>query len=323
MRPLQFGIQLSARSQSDPTVTPFPSHRLMLEDGVTIERLGFDAAWLPDHFYFQQPAGLVTFPDVWTLITAIAVKTERITLGTNVIAATFRHPAVLAKMAAALQELCSGRLILGIGAGNQAHEHAAFGLDFAHRIGRFKEYLPILHGLLNGETVTHSGRYFTLESASLRTVVPPVPLWIASGGPQMLDLTARYGTGWNIAGGRAPTAIKSKYDQFAEACRQVGRDVHDFDICKLTFTAVAADSASAKHLLEELAAKSNLTPDEFGVRTLVGTPDTIAEHLRTLTDLGINHHILSIAQSEQWPNYHDALAFVRKEIVPRVSGTAA
>src|SRR5690242_5618631 len=139
MRPLRIGIQLVARGRGDPATTPFPSHRVMLEDGIEVERLGFDSVWLPDHFYFQQPAGFITYPDVWTLLSALAVKTERITLGTNVIAATFRHPAVLAKMAAALQDLCDGRFILGIGAGNQVPEHEAFGLDFAHRIGRFKE----------------------------------------------------------------------------------------------------------------------------------------------------------------------------------------
>src|SRR4051794_33381069 len=109
MRPLQIGIQLLARGHGDPATTPFPSHRLVLEDGVQVERLGFDSVWLPDHFFFQQPAGLATFPEVWTLLSALAVKTERITLGTNVIAATFRHPALQAKMAAALQDLCGGR----------------------------------------------------------------------------------------------------------------------------------------------------------------------------------------------------------------------
>src|SRR5215203_4882653 len=147
MRPLHVGIQLLARGEGDPATSPTPSHRLMMDDGVRVEQIGFDSVWLPDHFYFQQPGGLATFHEVWTLLTAIAVKTERITLGTNVIAATFRHPALLAKMAAAVQDLCGGRLVLGIGAGNQVHEHNAFGLDFEHRIGRFKEYLPLLKRL--------------------------------------------------------------------------------------------------------------------------------------------------------------------------------
>ena len=144
-----------------------------------VEQLGFEAVWVPDHYYFERPSGLETFPDVWTLLTAIAVKTERVKLGTNVLAATFRHPAEMAKMAAAIQDLSGGRFLLGIGAGNQAHEHAAFGLDFAHRVGRFKEYLPIMTGLLKGETVTFDGPLLTVRKASLRTFVPPVPIWIA------------------------------------------------------------------------------------------------------------------------------------------------
>jgi alkanesulfonate monooxygenase SsuD/methylene tetrahydromethanopterin reductase-like flavin-dependent oxidoreductase (luciferase family) len=291
---------------------------LMLEDSLAVERLGFDSVWVADHFYFQQPAGLVAYADAWTLLTAIAVKTERITVGTDVISATFRHPAMLAKMAGALQELCGGRLVLGIGAGNQAHEHAAFGLDFEHRIGRFKEYLPILHSLLLGETVTHTGRYFKLDEASLRTFVPPVPLWVASGGPQMFDLTVRYGQGWNVAAAQDPAAVKQKCAQFAAACAAAGRDVNEFDICKLSFVGIAENASSAKRMLTELANKANLAPEDFARRTLVGVPETIAEYLRSITEIGVNHHMLAIAQSEQWSNYADAFALVQAEVVPRL-----
>src|SRR5688572_3189476 len=108
MRSLAFGVQLVSRGDGDPSTTPYPSHRVMTEDGVRAERLGFDSVWLPDHFYFERPAGIETFPEVWTLLTAIAVKTERITIGTNVMAATFRHPALMAKMAGAIQDLSGG-----------------------------------------------------------------------------------------------------------------------------------------------------------------------------------------------------------------------
>ena len=102
----------------------------MLRDAQYAEKLGFDAVWVPDHFYFERPAGIETFPDAWTLLTAIAMKTERVKLGTNVVAATFRHPSLMAKMAGALQDLSGGRLLLNMGAGNQIKEHAAFGFDF-------------------------------------------------------------------------------------------------------------------------------------------------------------------------------------------------
>jgi alkanesulfonate monooxygenase SsuD/methylene tetrahydromethanopterin reductase-like flavin-dependent oxidoreductase (luciferase family) len=315
----EFGVHLISRSDGDPASTPFPSHRVMMEDGIFVERLGFDSVWLPDHYYFQRPSGLETYPEVWTLLTAIAVKTERVKLGTNVLAATFRHPALMAKMAGAIQELSGGRFVLGLGAGNQAHEHAAFGLDFEHRIGRIKEYLPIMIGLLKGESVTFEGRYFQVREADLRTVVPSVPVWFASGGPQMFELTARYASGWNMAGGGTlPAVIKEKYDSFAAACRTAGRNVKDFDIGKMTFMAVAPDAAGVKTMREELAAKSNVTPEALAARLVVATPDGIVAHLRALTDIGVNHHIFNVSESEQWPNYRDALELLAREVVPRV-----
>jgi alkanesulfonate monooxygenase SsuD/methylene tetrahydromethanopterin reductase-like flavin-dependent oxidoreductase (luciferase family) len=210
-------------------------------------------------------------------------------------------------------------LILGIGAGNQTHEHAAFGLNFEHRIGSFKEYLPIMTDLLAGKTVTHSGRYFTLREASLRTVVPFVPVWVAAGGPQMFELTARYAHGWNMAGGgtRAET-VRAKYDEFAAACRRVGRDATEFDVSKLVFMGLAADAAGASAMLDELAAESKTTPDAIAGRMLVGTPDQVAQRLREFTESGVNHLMCAVSQSAQWPNYLDAIELLSREVVPRL-----
>jgi alkanesulfonate monooxygenase SsuD/methylene tetrahydromethanopterin reductase-like flavin-dependent oxidoreductase (luciferase family) len=222
-------------------------------------------------------------------------------------------------MAGALQELAGGRLVLGLGSGNQPNEHHAFDLDFEHRIGRFKEYLPILTGLLRGETVTYQGRYFTVREASLRTVVPPVPLWIASGAPQMHDLTARYASGWNMAGGGSEVApSKEKYDAFAAACRARGRDPSSFEVCKMSFVGVATSAAAARSMLDELVTNSKLERDVYVTRNLVGTPDQIAERLRAFTAIGVNHHIFNISASVQWPNYWDAAELLAREVIPRV-----
>jgi alkanesulfonate monooxygenase SsuD/methylene tetrahydromethanopterin reductase-like flavin-dependent oxidoreductase (luciferase family) len=319
MPQLEFGVHLISRGEGDPATNPFPSHRVMMEDGVRVEKLGFDSVWLPDHYYFDRPSGIETFPEVWTLLTAIAVKTEKVKLGTNVLSATFRHPGMMAKMGGAIQDLSGGRFILGLGAGNQVNENTAFGHNFERRIGAFKEYLPIMTGLLNGETVTFEGRYFTMKNASLRTVVPHVPVWVASGAPQMFALTAKYGTGWNMAGGGTdPVAIKEKHDGFAAACRATGKSIKDFDVCKMTFTAVAADEAGAKRLVDEMATKSNISPEALAARMTVGTPATIAKQLRTLSEIGVNHHIFSVAESEQWPNYWDSVELLTKEVIPAV-----
>ena len=247
------------------------------------------------------------------------MKTEKVKLGTNVLAATFRHPGIMAKMAGAIQEVSEGRFILGIGAGNQVNENTAFGHNFANRIGAFKEYLPIMTALLNGETVTFEGRYFTLKDASLRTFVPDVPVWVASGGPQMFALTAKYGTGWNMAGGGATAeGIKEKYDAFSAACQAAGKDVKAFDVCKMTFMAVATDDANAKRMRDELATKSNLTPEALAARVVIDTPAGITKWLRTLTEIGVTHHIFSVAESEQWPNYWDSVELLAREVIPAV-----
>jgi alkanesulfonate monooxygenase SsuD/methylene tetrahydromethanopterin reductase-like flavin-dependent oxidoreductase (luciferase family) len=319
MRPLAIGVQLIARGDGDPLTTPFPSHRVMSDDAVRVERLGFDSVWLPDHFYFERPSGIETYPEAWTLLTAVAVKTERIAFGTNVLAATFRHPGLMAKMAGAVQELSGGRFILGIGAGNQTHEHTAFGFDFEHRIGRFKEYLPILADLLAGKTVTHRGRYFELQNASLRTVVPFVPIWVAAGGPQMYELTARYAHGWNMAiAGTQVDTVRAKCEEFSTVCRKLGRDASEFDVAKLVFLGLAADAAGASAMLDEFAANSNTTPDAIASRLLVGTPDQVAARLRACADVGVNHFMCSISPSQQWPDYFDAIELFAREVVPRL-----
>jgi alkanesulfonate monooxygenase SsuD/methylene tetrahydromethanopterin reductase-like flavin-dependent oxidoreductase (luciferase family) len=319
MRSLAIGLQLIARGDGPQATTPFPSHRVMCDDAVRAEQLGFDSVWLPDHFYFERPSGITTYPEVWTLLSAIAVKTERVGLGTNVLAATFRHPGLMAKMAGAVQELSGDRLILGIGAGNQTHEHAAFGLDFEHRIGRFKEYLPIMTDLLAGKTVTFSGRYFTLQEASLRTVVPFVPVWVAAGGPQMYDLTVRYAHGWNMAGGGTQVeSVRAKYEEFAAACRKGGRDVSEFDVSKLVFIGLAADAAGVTAMVDEIATQSNATPEAVAARMVIGTPDQVAERLRGFAVVGVNHFMCSISESEQWPNYLDALELMAREVCARL-----
>src|SRR2546425_1655517 len=142
----------------------------------------------------------------------------------------------MAKMAGALQELSEGRLLLGIGAGNQPVEHAAFGLGFDGRVVRFAEYVSIVHGLLGGERLTLQGRYYTLTDASLLMPHPPVPIWIAAGGERMLGLAARYGSGWNGGGGVSGDCrqFPEKLAAVRQAWEKIGRNPHGIEI---TFSA--------------------------------------------------------------------------------------
>ncbi|MFN8526839.1 MAG: LLM class flavin-dependent oxidoreductase [Chloroflexota bacterium] len=322
MPKVTFGYMALPRGEGDPSTQPFPSHNLMLSDAVRAEQLGYDAVWMPDHYYFERPSGIETFPEAWTLLTAIAMRTERLRLGTMVIAAGFRHPALMAKMAGALQELSGGRVVLGIGAGNQIHEHTAFGIEFERRIGKFKEYMAIMCALLNGETVTLDGRYYTLKGASLRTVVPRVPVLVAAGGAQMMDLTAKYASAWNPAGGVGwdPAAFSEKLGLLRSACAAVGRDASEIEVSHLSFMGVAADAAEAREITDYLAAQAKTTPEALLKRTLVGTPDQIATAMRGHAALGVTHFICAISGTPNPDRYMDRVELLAREVLPKVRG---
>jgi alkanesulfonate monooxygenase SsuD/methylene tetrahydromethanopterin reductase-like flavin-dependent oxidoreductase (luciferase family) len=115
-----------------------------------------------------------------------------------------------------------------------------------------------------------------------------------------------------------PSVVKERFAAFGAACQAAGKRISDFDVCKMTFMAIAPDAARVRTMTHELAVKAKVTPEVLATRTLVGTPDQIAAWLCTLTELGVNHHILQVAESDQWPNYQDALELVAREVVPKV-----
>ncbi|HEY4188928.1 MAG TPA: LLM class flavin-dependent oxidoreductase, partial [Candidatus Limnocylindrales bacterium] len=164
------------------------------------EAAGLDSLWVYDHFIFRMPDEPEDgIHEAWTLLTAVAAVTERVDLGTIVLGTGFRPPALMAKMAATLDEVSSGRLILGIGTGWHESEYTAFGYPFDHRAGRFEEALAIIAPLVHGERVTLHGRWHDVDDAVL--IPPPprparlpgrIPILIAAKGERMLRLTARH-----------------------------------------------------------------------------------------------------------------------------------
>jgi alkanesulfonate monooxygenase SsuD/methylene tetrahydromethanopterin reductase-like flavin-dependent oxidoreductase (luciferase family) len=137
---------------------PYASIRAITQQA---EADGFDSIWLADHLLYRdvgQPTHGIW--EAWTVLSALAEATERVELGTLVLNNSIRNPAVLAKMATALDEVSDGRLILGIGAGWNEPEYQAFGMPFDHLASRFEEALQILRPLLRDGHVDFSGRYY-------------------------------------------------------------------------------------------------------------------------------------------------------------------
>src|SRR5690349_7761095 len=191
----------------------------------------FEHAWLFDHF---APIGGLDLDgpcfEGWTLLAAFAAQTKRIRIGQMVTGNTYRHPAVLANIAATLDVISNGRLDLGIGAGWNEYEHASMGIPLyapGERIRRLGEACEIAKRLFTQHLTDFDGRYYQLKDARCepKPIQKPYPPFVIGGSGEQLTLrvVARYADIWNFAGGTVET-FKQKVATLHEHCREVGRD---------------------------------------------------------------------------------------------------
>ena len=193
------------------------------------EETGWDAACVTDHFMPNTPDRVGDMLEAWTTLTALAALTNRMRVGTIVSGNTYRHPALLAKMAANVDIISGGRLICGIGAGWQENEHTAYGMPFytvGERLRRLDEACQVLNMLWTQERSTFKGKYYQLDDAPLmpKPVQKPRPeLMIGGGGEKVtLKIVARWADHWNVWGGPQTLAAKGKIlDGY---CAAIGRD---------------------------------------------------------------------------------------------------
>ena len=228
MRPgPRFGLFLSQANRSWDEV---------LERFELAEALGFDHAWLVDHLLDTDGPSSHPCHEAWTLLAAIAARTERIRLGVLVTSNTFRHPAILAKEAVTVDHISRGRLILGLGAGWHEGEHRHFGIELpppAERVDRLEEAIQVIRALSSGDRVDFDGRHYRLDGATLepKPLQSPIPLLIAAHRPRMIRLAARYADQWDTfpqMGGTATDgvteSIEERVRRFDAAALDAGRD---------------------------------------------------------------------------------------------------
>ena len=200
----------------------------LLNLAVHLEETGWDGIWLSDHLMSnQEPSG--PYNEAWTTLAALATLVPRVRLGILVSGNTYRHPALLAKMAAQVDIISGGRLVLGLGAAWQENEHLAYGIPFyttGERLRRLKEACQLIRGLFQNERTTFRGRYYDLRNAPLLPKPqqrPGPPLLIGGGGEEVtLRIVAQYADEWNVKG--TPDELRHKIAILERHCADVGRD---------------------------------------------------------------------------------------------------
>ena len=246
------------------------------ELAVAAESVDLDSFWLPDHFIYRpHESDQLGCWEVFTFVSALASVTSKIALGTFVAATSFRNPALLAKMADALDEIAGGRFLLGLGAGNWEPEHTMFGYPFDHRAGRFAEAMEIIAPLLRAGAVDFHGKYYGATDCVLRPRGPSPsgpPIWVGAKGERMLRIIARHANAYITIWPITPAQITEGYEKMVAACKDVGRDPATLELTVGTFV----------HLPE------NGRPADDD-RAICGTYEEIAAQLQAFSDVGVRH----------------------------------
>jgi alkanesulfonate monooxygenase SsuD/methylene tetrahydromethanopterin reductase-like flavin-dependent oxidoreductase (luciferase family) len=250
------------------------------------EAVGFDSLWVADHLLMRFP-GRESEPigamECWSLLSAVAAATSKVELGPLVSCMNFRNPALLAKMAATVDEISDGRLILGLGAGWHEPEFRAFGSPYDHRVGRFEEAFTIVRTLLRTGQIDYAGTYYRARECELRPRGPRPsgpPLMVGTTGERMLRLTAQHADLWNVDWVNRPTELPPIRAAVDAACAEIGRDPATLG----RTTAVMIDLPGQAH-----PSGSWVGPVREGAKPASGTPEELAMLLRAYAQQGISH----------------------------------
>jgi len=223
----------------------------MVEHATLADRLGFDSVWVPDHVILENFRSVSL--EAWSLLSALAVRTKKVTLGTSVTDPYRRHPAVLAQTVATLDQISGGRATLGLGAG-EAMNVDPFSIPKDRRIARIKETIEILRRLWIGEITDYDGEIFRLSKAFIQVPLvqkPSIPIYLAANSPKTRRLVGLYADGW-LAEMMSPSRYEADIREVEDAARKAGRSINQIDVVCVVTTALSEnyDEARAAALLQ-------------------------------------------------------------------------
>ena len=278
------------------------------------EANGYHSFWYADHF--MSPAGdgepIGDAHECWTILAGIGALVPRLRLVSMVSPVTLHHPVVLAKRATTTDHISGGRAVLGLGAGWQVEEHAAYGFDLppvGPRVSRFAEAIEIVHRLFRETVVNFHGETYQLTDAPFgpKPVNGTLPLLVGTGSPRMMRLTARWADEWNTWGD--PAEVRRRTDLFLTACEAVGRDpdeLHRSAQAMIFYTPTAAARA---------AAEPHIVPD----RSLVGGAEELIEQLSQYREMGVDEFaIADFTLGDSEAERRDTYAALHAEVITKL-----
>jgi alkanesulfonate monooxygenase SsuD/methylene tetrahydromethanopterin reductase-like flavin-dependent oxidoreductase (luciferase family) len=279
-----------------PQTASWPTIR---DAALRADRAGLDSLWTWDHLNaivgpWEQP-----ILEGWTTLAAWAALTTKPTLGLMVGANTFRNPGLTAKLATTLDHLSDGRAILGIGGAWFEREHDAFGFEtwgsgFGERLDRLDESVMLLRRLLDGEHVTHAGRFYTFHDALCepRPVQERLPILVGGSGPKKtLRTVAERADAWNTSG--TLEEVRSKLAILDEHCEAVGRDRSAIELT-ISFPITIRDDITTADAAALERFQANGVENAGAGPHLQGPPSLVVDAIAPFRELGFETVIVRL-----------------------------
>jgi F420-dependent oxidoreductase-like protein len=305
-RPLHFGVQLQAQRTSWADYA---------EAVKAVEQLGYGSVWNFDHLLpFSGPDDGACFETLTTL-SAMALLTERVRIGSLVNGVLYRDPATLAKAAAQVDEMSGGRLDFSLGAAWAEREFKAYGIDFPpleERHARLEEALQIVKLLWSQPRTTFHGRYYRIEDAPCEpkpVQSPHPPITVGGMGLATVRLAAKHATRFNMIG--SPDKCADRIQKLERYCAEIGRDPAGIEFSLHPNVAVAASGHEAEALATRVAAANTVDLAANRASWVIGAPADVTATLRQYIDLGINHFVFALG----YPFDMAYLRFLREEVL--------
>lgn len=250
------------------------------------ESTGWDGIWYADHFMPNEENVDQPIHEAWSILAAIAASVPRVRIGPLVAGNTYRNPALTAKIAATVDHISGGRVVLGLGAGWQENEHEKYGFEFSTvkgRLDRLDEAVEIVTSLLSNNRTNYQGDHYTILDAPLdpKPVQTKIPLMIGGGGrKRTLRTAAIHADEWNYWG--MPSDIAELCQVLDTHCDDVGRDPAEIErsACALMFI------ADNEEKLERFR------DTDFGRATIVGTPTEVIDIVGEYAEVGLDELIV-------------------------------
>ena len=261
------------------------------------EANGFSRLWLSDHLFLDPDAVRKDCLEAWTALAALSRDLSRIRIGAMVTCQSYRNPALLAKIAAGVDHMSSGRLEFGIGAGWKEVEYKAYGYEFPSapvRVDELVDTIEICTRLWREDKATYHGKRYSIDDAlsAPKPVQSPLPIWIGGSMPRIFRIAAKYGHWMNHTKAVTLDSVRTRQDALDAACRDRKRDPRSLKRSAFLTIVAGVTTRDVDALVADTARSTNQTSEQWRAErpaAIIGTPDQVTARLREYAKAGIDH----------------------------------